>query len=224
MNPGLSTILFDMDNTLFDFVSAQIAACHAVTGFLGRSDGDILYEEYFRRGVRGFESSLNIRDYMTDRSIPDNGDYKKASAIYERVKLETIVPYDGMEATLTELRETGYILAVITDAHSRDATRRLEKAGLLPHITGLVSFDMVMVKKPSPIPFLTALEMMKTGPERALLVGDSPRRDIRPAGDLGIRTVYARYGDRFSPVRECPEADYVIDGITELLQVVSSLR
>ena len=223
MTPALSTILFDMDNTLFDFVGAQIAACTEVAGFLEQDDGNTLFDTYFRSGIHGYESHLNIRDYMADRAITDNGDFMKAVAIYERVKLEAVVPYEGVEETLAELRSMGYLLAVITDAHSRDATRRLEKAGVLPHIAGLVSFDMVMAKKPSPVPFLTALGMMQAGPENALLVGDSPRRDIRPAASLGITTVYARYGDRSSPSRECPEADYTIDRMPELLPVVRSL-
>jgi putative hydrolase of the HAD superfamily len=66
--------------------------------------------------------------------------------------------------------------------------------------------------------------MMRAEKEQTLLVGDSPRRDIRPARDLGLHTVYARYGDRFSKERECPEADYSINGMDELLPIIRSFR
>ena len=219
----LNAIFFDMDDTLFDFAGAQITACRAVAEFFGRSDGDRLFRDYFQSSVRGYESYENILDYMHDHALPDNGIYEQACRVYEQVKLDFVTPYDGVRETLSFLQDAGYPMAVITDAHSRDAVRRLEKTGLLPHFTGVVAFDMVRIKKPAPAPFLTALDMMKTDPENAVLIGDSPQRDIRPAHDLGIRTVYARYGDRLSPEQQCPDADYVIDGMEELIAIIRQM-
>jgi putative hydrolase of the HAD superfamily len=224
MNVRIRTILFDMDNTLFDLVGAQIAACRAVTRYLGQPESDALFEDYFMSDYRGFESYENIRDYLHDRSIPEDGNFREACRIYETVKLDQTVPYEGIPAMLEKLRLAGLPMAIITDAHSRDATRRLEKTGLLPFFCGVVSYDMVRVKKPAHEPFLCALEMMRADAGDTLLIGDSPHRDIRPARDLGIRTVYARYGDRFSGVRDCPEADFVIDRIDELIPILGSLR
>ena len=84
----------------------------------------------------------------------------------------------------------------------------------------MVSFDMVKVKKPAYEPFLFALEMMKAHPSEVVLIGDSPRRDIEPCRDLGIRTVYARYGDRFSRDRTSISADYIIDTMAELPEIL----
>jgi putative hydrolase of the HAD superfamily len=220
----VTTLLFDMDNTLFDLVGAQIAACHAVTEFLGQPGDNSLFEDYFMDDNRGFESHENILDYIRDHALDEDGNYARARRIYETVKLDHIIPYQGVKETLEQLRGEGFHMGIITDAHSRDATRRLEKSGLLPCFDGLVAYDMVMVKKPAREPFLMALEMLRAAPADTLLVGDSPRRDIRPARDLGMRTVYARYGDRFSEVRECPDADFVINGMTELLPIIQSLR
>jgi putative hydrolase of the HAD superfamily len=108
----------------------------------------------------------------------------------------------------------------VTDAQSRDATLRLEKTGLLPFFCCIVSYDMVKVKKPAHDPFLLALEMMKTSPSDSVLIGDSPRRDIEPGRSLGIRTVYARYGDRFSIDRTNVPADFIIDTMTELPEIL----
>jgi putative hydrolase of the HAD superfamily len=189
-NP-ITTVLFDMDNTLFDLVHAQIISCHAVAEYLGNDDGDALFD-YFLRPVRGFESYENILDYMDDRSLSHDGMYKNACRIYEIEKLKHITPYSGVMETLELLRESGYPMGIVTDAHSKDATLRLEKAGLLPFFCGMVTYDMVGVKKPAPDPFLFALEMMKAKTNEVLLVGDSPRRDIEPCRLLGICSVYAR--------------------------------
>ena len=223
MSP-VNTIFFDMDNTLFDFNRAQKSACAAITGSVGHNDGDVLFDEYFRSGRHGFESHENIRDYLDDRSLFDEDIYQGACRIYEKVKLEEIVPYDGVSTTLSCLRQQGFSMGIITDAHSRDATRRLEKARLFGYFDGIVTHDMVKAKKESEIPFRYALDMLKTRPESALVVGDSPHRDIRPAKKLGILTVYAKYGDQYSALKECADADFTIFRMHELLQVLGTLE
>lgn len=65
--------------------------------------------------------------------------------------------------------------------------------------------------------------MMKAGTDEAILIGDSPRRDIEPGHTLGIRTVYARYGDRFSDDRSPVPGDYVIDAIADLPEILYGL-
>ena len=212
-------LLFDMDNTLFDLVGAQIAACQAVVQQLGLDDGKELFS-YFLTPAHGFESHENIRQFMNDRSMPVDGLFRQACHVYETVKLQHIYPYEGVAETLESLQSRGYNMAIVTDAHSRDATLRLEKTGLLPFFCCMVTYDMVKVKKPAPEPFLFALEMMKTGTDEAMLIGDSPRRDIEPGHFLGIRTVYARYGDRFSDDRSSVPADFVIDAIADLPEIL----
>jgi putative hydrolase of the HAD superfamily len=211
----VTTLLFDMDNTLFDLVGAQETSCDEVCRHFGRNDGKDLFE-YFLRPVRGFESHENILDYLADRSIPPDGQYEKACRIYESVKLQSITPYDGVPETLGHLSDRGYRMAIVTDAHSRDATLRLGKIGLLPFFDCMISYDMTGRKKPAPDAFLLALEVMKAKACETVVIGDSPRRDIEPCHGLGIRTVYARYGDRFSDDRSDVPADYTIDSMREL--------
>jgi putative hydrolase of the HAD superfamily len=208
-----------MDNTLFDLVKAQIDACHAVVQHLGLDNGKELFS-YFLSPDHGFESHENIRQFMNERNIPLENTFRKACQVYETVKLQQITPYEGVAETLHLLQERGYSMGIVTDAHSRDATLRLEKTGLLPFFCCMVSYDMVQAKKPAHDPFLLALEMMKTSPSDTVLIGDSPRRDIEPCRHLGIRTVYARYGDRFSPDRSNVPADFIIDTLTELPEIL----
>jgi putative hydrolase of the HAD superfamily len=218
----VTTVLFDMDNTLFDLVGAQIASCHRVARFLGHDEGDDLYQ-YFLRPLHGYEAHENIHDFMKDRGISPDRTYMHARHIYEEEKLRHITPYPGAMETLGLIQQRGLPMAIVTDAHSRDATLRLEKSGLLPFFTCIVSFDMAGIKKPAPEPFLTALEMLHADPSETVLIGDSPRRDIEPCKELGIRTVYARYGDRFADDRSSVEADYTIDSMGELPAILLPL-
>jgi putative hydrolase of the HAD superfamily len=54
------------------------------------------------------------------------------------------------------------------------------------------------------------------------MVGDWAEKDIVGGKQLGMVTVFARYGDIFG-TRE-PGADYVIDDIAELLEIVDRLN
>jgi putative hydrolase of the HAD superfamily len=213
-------LLFDMDNTLFDLVGAQIAACQAVTRSLGVMEENQLFP-YFLRPEHGFESHENILDFMHDRGIPVSGSFDSARRIYEEEKLRSIIPYPGVADTLSRIQELGLPMGIITDAHSRDAVRRLEKTALLPFFSCMVTYDLAGVKKPAPEPFIIALGMLRSMADEVLLVGDSPRRDIEPGNMLGFRTVYARYGDRFSDNRSSVQADYTINTLAELPAILS---
>jgi len=117
----------------------------------------------------------------------------------------------------------GFATGIVTDAEKPDASLRLGKCGLLPFFDSMVTYDVVKVKKPAFDPFLAALKSVRARPEDTIFIGDSPRRDIEPCKKLGIRTVYARYGDRFSKTRDYDGADYVIDRMDELLDIIKEL-
>ena len=210
-----------MDNTLFDLVGAQVAACESVVRHLGHTDGDDLFL-LFLTGNHGFESTENIRQYMEERRIPINGMYEQACRLYASEKLRHVVPYPGVTKTLTALKNQGFPMALVTDAEHPDALLRLDRCGLTRYFDTMVTYDKVGVRKPAPEPFLAALNAVGAGPREVLFIGDSPRRDIEPCKKLGIRTVYARYGDRFSKTRDSIGADFVIDRMDELLRIIAS--
>ncbi|MEN6396338.1 MAG: HAD-IA family hydrolase [Methanoregula sp.] len=215
----IRAVLFDMDNTLFDLVGAQVAACNCVARYLGHDDGDNLFS-YFINTSHGFESTENIRQYMNERHISTDGMYEEACRIYATEKLRHITPYPGVTKTLREIQEMGLATGIVTDAEQADAIPRISKCELSSFFDCMITFDMVKVKKPAPAPFLTALQTIRARPDEAIFIGDSPRRDIEPCKKLGLQTVYARYGDRFSKTRDYDGADFIIDSMDELPGIV----
>nr|WP_292349918.1 HAD family hydrolase [Methanoregula sp. PtaU1.Bin006] len=220
-NP-VRALLFDMDNTLFDLVGAQMTACDAVVKAFSLNGKHQLYP-YFLRPVHGYESYENIRDFMHDCGITEKQSFGMACRIYEEEKIREITPYPGIVETLKEIRTRELPMGIITDAHSRDAVRRLERSGLIQFFSCMVTYDLVQVKKPAHTPFLAALEMLRAKADQVLMVGDSPRRDIEPAKMLGFRTVYARYGDRFPDDRLPVRADYCLDSPADLPVILTAL-
>ncbi|WP_201763914.1 HAD family hydrolase [Archaeoglobus sulfaticallidus] len=211
-------VIFDMDNTLFDFVEAKLRACRAVVEHLGAGDEEELLR-YFLRGMHGFEDLENIADYMLDKGVYSQEKYEECCRIYEEVKLNSIEPYPHVRETLERLRDLGLKLAVVTDAMNGHAVSRLRKAGLLHYFDVVVSADMTGKRKPEPDSIKFALEKLGVDAKEAILVGDSVRRDIEAGKRLGMMTVYAAYGDRNFFEEKSREADFVIESISKLLDV-----
>ena len=221
---AISAVLFDMDNTLFDFTEAQLSACRAVIGHTGISCGDEDLFSYFRRPVHGFEHHGNIRDFLSDNCAFTERLFAECCAVYEAAKVAAIRPYPGMIPLLKSLHEYGIPLGVVTDAPACNAALRMEKAGLLRYFTALVFPDRSGAAKPDPASFLLALEGIGTGAQETALVGDSIRRDIKPAQGLGMVTIYARYGDRYrSELNFSCVPDYTAEHPTDLYRLLNRL-
>jgi putative hydrolase of the HAD superfamily len=226
--PGtLKAILFDMDNTLFDFVAAKLIACREILSYINRKKGSNFEDpselfRYFLRGTYGFEDYENIRDYMQERRIFTARGYKNCCNIYEREKLENLELYPGVRDTLYQLKRMGLKLAIITDADKYHALARLTRVELLDFFDFLVSADMTGTKKPDPAHFIFALQALGTEPEENLVVGDSIRRDILPARKLGLKTAYASYGDWRPEEKIDPCFDFKLNTFSELLDIYES--
>ena len=110
-------------------------------------------------------------------------------------------------------------MAVVSDAPRLPVWLRICGLGLQHYFDAVVTFDDSGVKKPDPKPFLTALDRLKLKPDEAVMIGDWAERDMVGAKKVGLKTVFARYGDLQNA--QNVEADYEIDDIQELLGIVS---
>jgi len=212
---GISSLIFDMDNTLFDLVGAKMRACGRVAAHCRIGSAEDLFS-YFLRRQGGFEDPVNIRDYLADHGCFSGETYRECTGIYREEKLRDLAPYPGVVATLRLLADNGFRMALVTDAHLPETRARLERTGLSGFFDPLVTFEVTGSHKPSTLPFLSALMKMDATARETLLIGDSPVRDIAPGLVLGMTTVYARYGDRFPRTGSDGGAHYAIDDFRDL--------
>lgn len=96
---------------------------------------------------------------------------------------------------LRELRARGLRLVVLSNWDG-SLPDRLEQAGLLALVDGVLSSAEVGVAKPAPAAFEAALERAGVGPAEALHAGDSLTNDVEGARAAGVRAVLVqREGD-----------------------------
>ncbi len=220
----IKAVIFDLDNTLVDFMAMKRQAITAAIDSmidaglkLSRDEVqtriDAIYDE------RGIEFQ-NVFDQLL-YDIFQKVDYKILSAgiiAYRRAREAALVPYPHVNLTLVSLVKRGLKLAVISDAPSREAWLRLCYLNLHHMFDHVITFDDTGERKPSPVPFLKALELLQVQPHEAIMVGDWAERDMVGAAQVGITTVFARYGDTFGTVDT--NARYDINDVSELLDIV----
>jgi putative hydrolase of the HAD superfamily len=212
----LKAVLFDLDNTLIDFMSMKRKCCSAAVSAMvkeglkmpRRKALDILFELYI------FERFL--------RKVNGKVDYKILSAgiaAYRNKQPRYMRPYPAVVPVLRWLRSRGLKLAIVSDAPRLKAWMRLRELGIASYFDAVVAFGDVKVRKPAKMPFRKALSELGVKPSEALMVGDNPKRDMIGAKRLGIKTCFARYGYNFVG-RPIKGMDYTIDRIGELRRVV----
>ena len=220
----IKAVLFDLDNTLIDFMLMKHKSCEAaidamVSAGLKMSRGKamkILFGLYGEKGIeynRIFQEFLNRTLGRVDYKILAEGivAYRKAQAAY-------VKPYPGTVRTLIKLKESGLKLGIVSDAPSVNAWIRLVEMKLEDFFDVVVTFHDTGEKKPSKLPFLKAIKEIGVEPADILFVGDWPERDIRGAKALGMKTAFAKYGST-KPVRKSG-ADFVLESIEDMLKVV----
>ena len=224
----IRAVIFDLDNTLVDFmrmkrmairaaVDAMIDAGLSLDRRVAEREIQAIYDQKGIEYQRVFDDFLEAHLGHVDHKILASG-----IVAYRRAREAALVLYPHVTVTLMELIKAGLRLAVVSDAPRREAWLRLCYLNLHHLFDVVVTFEDTGERKPSPAPFQTVLERLDVAPGEALMVGDWPERDVVGATQLGIRTVFARYGDTFGTVES--GADFEIDDIHALVDVVKRLN
>ena len=224
----IKAIIFDLDNTLLDFVKMkQFAVKAAITAMIEAGlnvDEEEAYKDIFDLYIsKGWENQQVFDDYL-NQTVGNVSNKILAAGIvsYRRAREATLLVYPNVNKTLIELIKMGIQLSVVSDAPSREAWMRLYYLNLHHVFDPVLTFDDTGVRKPSPKPFEMALEIMKSTPDEVLMIGDWPERDVVGAKKIGIKTIFARYGDTFGTVDS--GADWDVNDIYELVDIVKELN
>lgn len=231
---GIDAVIFDLDNTLTDFMRAKETSIRAAAEAMVDAGLPLSTEEATARVFaiykdRGIEHQ-RVFNLFLQETMGRVEDRILAAAVvaYRRARDGSLVTYPHAKLVLTQLLKRGYKLAVVSDAPRFEAWVRLVYLGLQHTFDLVLTYDDTGHRKPSPEPFRMALEKLGVAPERAVIIGDWKERDIAGGQAAGLHTVYARYGDQYSQYADKrPEdetvPDYAVDDLLQLLDVLEKL-
>ncbi|MEM3031094.1 MAG: HAD-IA family hydrolase [Candidatus Micrarchaeia archaeon] len=226
----IKAVLFDLDNTLTDFIkmkreASRAAARAMVACGLAMPPEEAereLFKTYWEHGI---DSNTAFREFLKKHTGKvDESVLGCAIGAYLKVKAQHLVTYPNIVETLERLKARGMRLGVVTDAPREKALQRLHALGVERLFDTVIAFEETNRHKPHELPFKKACEKLGVVPAEVLMVGDSPERDILGAQRLGMRTALAKYGEDAEVKWRTPEgirADYEIKDPLELLRIVA---
>lgn len=221
--PKLKAVIFDLDNTLIDFLKMKRISCEeAITSMI---DAGLtvekeralkilfdIYDKYGMEDPRVFQKFLEKTQGHIDHKILASG-----IVAYRKVRSGFLEPYPHVISTLIHLKQKKLKLAVVTDAPRMKAWIRLVAIKVSDFFDVVVTYEDTMQFKPSSMPFELAIKKLNIKPQDCLMVGDMPERDILGAKKIGLKTCFAFYGN---PKAKNVSADFVIKDIKELIEIV----
>jgi 2-haloacid dehalogenase len=182
---------FDCYGTLIDWESGLLGAMRPILGAHGKSVSDAQILEMFgqveppeQNPYRRYHEVLAnvVRKFGERLGFPVSHD--EAESLPN--SLRNWQPFPDTVAALRKLK-TKYKLAIISNTD--DDLFAATAAHLQVEFDEVITAEQAKAYKPSPAPFLLALERLRLAREQVLHVGQSVYHDVVPAKSLGITSV-----------------------------------
>ncbi|RII09521.1 Pyrimidine 5'-nucleotidase YjjG [Streptomyces sp. YIM 130001] len=233
----IKAVVWDVDDTLFDYARADTAGMHAhltAEGLLARyGDAEqglarwkLCTERHwtrFSQGLADFETQRRdrVREFLAAEALSDDeadawfhrylGHYESAWSLFP----DTVPALDALAED--------YRHAVLSNSAARNQEHKLRTLGVRDRFEALLCAAELGVAKPAAEAFLAVCRELALEPAEVAYVGDQPEIDARGAHDAGLLGIWL---DRPGALRPAPSAAPVetelpigvrrITGLTEL--------
>lgn len=224
-------LLFDADNTLFDFDAAEHSAHIQMCGMHGLSYSPERYQLYHQCNAqlwREFEMGLCTKDFLLVERfrrwlsmLEETGDPAAMHRDYAAALGQSCILLPGALG-LCQALAPDHEMYILTNAVASVQRARFAKSEITPYFKGVFISEAIGAAKPDPkfyqhvfcaVPGLTR--------ENALVIGDSLSSDIRGANNAGLPCLWLNLKGQARP--EDLRIDYEASTLEEVLSIIRSL-
>ncbi len=210
-------IIFDFDGTLGDtqeiIVKTQQATMREMHLPVPSDE-----ESKATIGLKLRDCFLAICPTMTDKQADECvTTYQRLFARHKDLFPPALFPH--VRETLVALKRKGLVLTIASSRSSASLHELVHELGIADCIDFIVGADEVAHPKPDAEPVLLTLQEKGFHADEALVVGDMPV-DLLMGRNAGTRTCAVTYGNATRRTLEHAGADFIIDDITELIQIL----
>ena len=222
----IRAIVFDLDNTLLDFMKMKSLSIKAAVNGMINAGMDININSatsqiYHIYETKGYEHQEVLNEFIVNTLGQINYKFLAAGIVeYKKAKEKSLNLYDDVVPTLNKLLDMGLRLGIVSDAPSREAWIRLYTLKLHNKFEHVVTFNDTGFHKPAKEPFLKISEKLNLDLSECMMIGDWPDRDIKGAKQVGMKTAFAKYGSMENI--EDSGADHDLNSISELIKIVEN--
>jgi putative hydrolase of the HAD superfamily len=212
-------IIFDLDDTLIDTTGSvtpyKLKCC------LERMIEGGLKVDNFDAALRELES-LNLQFSKSKEALIHfaHGDKHLLNlalkALYALLPDDFKIPTTPHAKEVLEEFQQRFPLALVTSGQPHFQLQKLEKAGIDREIFSKIAIPEDALKKPH---YEAILSEFSLSPNEVLVCGDRIPMDLKPAHELGCRTVHMRWG-RGALMETETWIDYAISDLSELRGII----
>lgn len=138
---------------------------------------------------------------------------------YSYYKHQAIYVFEDVFDTLNELKNRGYILALLTNGDSAFQREKLKRFDLEHFFDGIFIDGEQGVGKPEKEAYENVLNMFHALPGEACMIGDHYLWEVVAPIRYGLKAIWVNRGELGVKGNEAIKADYVIQNIGELLDI-----
>lgn len=210
----IKVVLLDLDGTLRD--TRQVIYSAYQQAIKVHSGRDVTNEEIKPHVHHHTVVHKAFADHVTTEEFEQT----YVSAVHPAVENSALYP--GAKELVETLSAEGYKLAIVTSAFQKRAELYLEINGLADKFQVVVGMMPDRQPKPSANLVEIALKQLNCGADQAIMLGDMTV-DIQAAHGAGVRCVGITHGFASRQELESAGADYIIDSLGELPDILSKL-
>ncbi|MBN1638771.1 MAG: HAD-IA family hydrolase, partial [Ignavibacteriales bacterium] len=174
----IKAIVFDLDNTLVDFMKMKERAVEAAVKAMIDAGLDIEHSDAIEKinqiyKEQGIEYQ-KVFDFFLQKHFNEVSLKIMSAGIvaYRKAREAELIPYPHVYSTLFQLTKMGLKLGILSDAPAREAWLRLAYLNLHHIFDAVVTFEDTNKRKPEPEPFRAILNKLECMPVETLMVGD----------------------------------------------------
>jgi putative hydrolase of the HAD superfamily len=243
MSP-IKLVGFDLDDCLFNSTGlSQIARIKGIDAMInlglkiGRQKALLLLQEivdeYGSNSSNHYDYFIRRLNQYENYSISFNEQVRYVAAAvmaYHAQKIKLITLYDDVKNCLESLKDTSIKTAIITDGRPVKQYEKILRLGIDDLIDLVVISDEIGIRKPNPKLFSYCLNKFQVKGHETIYVGDNIYKDIVPAKQNKIHTVYIHRGGKYDikitveKIADENKPDYEISKLNEIFDIITELN
>jgi HAD superfamily hydrolase (TIGR01549 family) len=172
-------------------------------------------------GLNGTLRISNVAaELARDNNIVQDDDVR--STFFKRLdaQMDKTGPDNNTLKLLKDFVRSGFRLGMVTFVRKQRITRRLDKWKLQKYFGSVITPDDEPEFKPSPRPFVSAMDQLRVRPGECFVIGDEPV-DMIGGKKAGTRTIGLPQGFFSREELERAGADYIVPSLDHLPSIVA---
>lgn len=196
----IKAVVFDLDNTIYNYDECHIVAMKQLEEYVcdkyGLNKVDFrknfeLAKDEVKKLLGNTGASHNRMLYMQSFLEKINQspveDALELYDIYWSAMLEKMTPFKYVMPLMKQLKHRKIEIGILTDLTAHIQYRKIKKLCITEYIDAIVTSEEAGVEKPSSIAFSRIIQKLHCNPEEILMIGDSQKKDIDGAVNVGMR-------------------------------------